>query len=119
MNIFLPFLLACTSTPAPPTPAEAPDGVRVVVLGSGTPVPDPERSGPAIAVVHGSTTWIVDAGPGVVRRAAAAYAAGFFWLRRQTWYRPRVLWPASAAIGLTGLVWTVERLMSGPLLSGA
>jgi ribonuclease Z len=45
---------------------------RVVLLGTGTPNPDPERSGPAVAVVSGANVYIVDAGPGVVRRAAQA-----------------------------------------------
>jgi len=45
---------------------------RVVLLGTGTPNPDPERSGPAAAVISGDRVYIVDAGPGVVRRAAQA-----------------------------------------------
>ncbi len=44
----------------------------VVVLGTGTPNPDPERSGPAVAVVVNRTAYLVDAGAGVMRRAAAA-----------------------------------------------
>jgi len=46
----------------------------VVILGTGTPNPDPERSGPAVAVVVGGNAYLVDAGPGLVRRAAAAAA---------------------------------------------
>jgi Metal-dependent hydrolases of the beta-lactamase superfamily III len=45
---------------------------RVVMLGTGTPNADPERSGPAVAIVVGSAVYLVDAGPGVVRRAALA-----------------------------------------------
>ena len=45
---------------------------KVVLLGTGTPVPDPERSGPATAIVVDDTAYIVDFGPGVVRRAKAA-----------------------------------------------
>jgi ribonuclease BN (tRNA processing enzyme) len=45
---------------------------RVVILGTGTPNADPERSGPALAVVAGGRSYLVDAGPGIVRRAAAA-----------------------------------------------
>ena len=45
---------------------------HIVLLGTGTPNPDPERSGPAVAVVSGTNVYIVDAGPGVVRRAAQA-----------------------------------------------
>jgi ribonuclease BN (tRNA processing enzyme) len=49
---------------------------KIVLLGTGTPNADPERSGPAIAIVVEQTPYIVDFGPGVVRRAAAAYDAG-------------------------------------------
>jgi ribonuclease BN (tRNA processing enzyme) len=58
---------------------EAPDytrGTHVVLLGTGTPNADPERSGPAVAVVVNGAVYLVDAGPGVVRRAAAAAARG-------------------------------------------
>lgn len=48
----------------------------VVVLGTGTPNADPDRSGPSIAVVVDDVPYIVDFGPGVVRRAAAAFKAG-------------------------------------------
>ena len=48
----------------------------LVVLGTGTPNADPDRSGPALAVIVGDTPYLVDAGPGVVRRAAAAERAG-------------------------------------------
>lgn len=44
----------------------------VVLLGTGTPNPDPERSGPAVAVVVNGAAYLVDCGPGVVRRAVAA-----------------------------------------------
>jgi ribonuclease BN (tRNA processing enzyme) len=46
------------------------------MLGTGTPGPDPDRSGPATAIVVGDTPYLVDFGPGVVRRAAAAYRNG-------------------------------------------
>ncbi len=45
---------------------------RVVLLGTGTPVPDPDRSGPATAIVVDDSAYLVDFGPGVVRRAKAA-----------------------------------------------
>jgi len=45
---------------------------RVILLGTGTPIPDPDRSGPATAVVIGDSAYLVDFGPGVVRRAEAA-----------------------------------------------
>ena len=58
---------------AVPAAAELqPSGVtRVVMLGTGTPNADPQRSGPAVAIVVNDTPYLVDFGPGVVRRAAA------------------------------------------------
>jgi len=45
---------------------------QVILLGTGTPQADPDRSGPAVAIVANGAAYIVDFGPGVVRRAAAA-----------------------------------------------
>jgi ribonuclease BN (tRNA processing enzyme) len=45
---------------------------RVILLGTGNPNPDPEHMGPSSAVVSGERVYIVDAGPGLVRRAAEA-----------------------------------------------
>src|SRR5688572_26244060 len=49
---------------------------HVVLLGTGTPSPDPERSGPATAIVVNGTPYLIDFGPGVVRRVAAASQKG-------------------------------------------
>jgi ribonuclease BN (tRNA processing enzyme) len=57
-------------------PAPQATGTQVVVLGTGTPLADPERSGPAVAVVVNGAAYLVDCGPGVVRRAAAAEKNG-------------------------------------------
>jgi ribonuclease BN (tRNA processing enzyme) len=46
------------------------------MLGTGTPNADPERYGPAVAVVVDDASYLVDAGVGVVRRAAAAARNG-------------------------------------------
>ncbi len=54
---------------------------QVVLLGTGTPAPDPEHSGPATAVVVDETPYLVDFGTGVVRRAAGAVAKGVSGLR--------------------------------------
>jgi ribonuclease Z len=54
----------------PPSPA--PGGTRVVLLGTGNPPADPDRSGPATAVVVNDTAYLVDFGAGVVRRAKSA-----------------------------------------------
>jgi len=53
---------------------------QVVMLGTGTPNADPERSGPSVAIVINDTPYLVDFGPGVVRRAAAAFKAGVLGL---------------------------------------
>ena len=66
---------------------------RVVLLGTGTPSPDPERSGAATAVVVNGTPYLIDFGPGVVRRIAAAsqqgvkglVAAGFTHINWRRW----------------------------------
>ncbi len=49
---------------------------QIVLLGTGTPSADPNRSGPSVAIVVDQVPYLVDAGPGVVRRAAAAYRNG-------------------------------------------
>ena len=49
---------------------------RIVLLGTGTPSPDPERSGPATAIVVNGRPYLIDFGPGVVRRIAAASQKG-------------------------------------------
>jgi ribonuclease BN (tRNA processing enzyme) len=54
---------------------------QVVMLGTGTPLPDPDRAGPSTAVVVKGTPYIVDAGTGLVRRAAAARDKGVLALR--------------------------------------
>lgn len=72
-------LAACTiETREPHRPGQAAPGVdlttgtHVVLLGTGTPNPDPQRHGPAVAIVVNGEPYLVDAGAGVVRRAAAA-----------------------------------------------
>ncbi len=74
-------LLACA--PAPVRSAEPPRaptpyarGTHVVLLGTGTPNAEPDRSGPASAVIVDGTPYLVDAGPGVVRQATAAVRRG-------------------------------------------
>lgn len=46
--------------------------VEVVVLGSGTPNPDPDRAGSAVAVVDDSSWVLVDCGRAATQRALAA-----------------------------------------------
>ena len=49
---------------------------QIVLLGTGSPGWDPDRSGPATAIVVNGTPYLIDFGPGVVRRAGAAYKKG-------------------------------------------
>ena len=44
---------------------------KLIVLGSGTPNPDPERYGSGYAVVVNNSAYIIDFGPGIVRRISA------------------------------------------------
>ena len=44
---------------------------QLAILGSGTPNPNPERSGSAYAVIVDKTPYLVDFGPGVIRSFAA------------------------------------------------
>jgi ribonuclease Z len=46
--------------------------IEVVVLGTGSPLPDPNRAGPATLVSGGDTNLLVDCGRGVLLRAASA-----------------------------------------------
>src|SRR5829696_4423816 len=58
------------------TPASPPPGrtmtVEVTLLGTGSPLPSPDRAGPATLVRAGAATVLVDCGRGVVMRLAAA-----------------------------------------------
>jgi ribonuclease BN (tRNA processing enzyme) len=49
---------------------------KIVMLGTGTPIPDPDRMGPSVAIIVDSVPYIFDAGTGVVRRTVAAQRAG-------------------------------------------
>jgi len=53
------------------------NSTQLVLLGTGTPFADPKKSGPSLAIVVNNTSYIVDCGPGVVRRAAEAKELGF------------------------------------------
>jgi ribonuclease Z len=48
--------------------------IEIVLLGTGSPIPDPSRAGPATLVRAGGRSFLVDAGRGVLLRAAAAGA---------------------------------------------
>lgn len=55
-----------------PAPArQEPAAMEAILLGTGFPRPDPERAGPATAIVYGEKLFLVDAGRGVTMRLAA------------------------------------------------
>ena len=51
---------------------EPKEKTQIILLGTGTPYPDPNASGPATAVVVGKRFFLFDAGAGVMRRMNAA-----------------------------------------------
>lgn len=46
---------------------------QVFLLGTGSPVPDPDRSGPALAIVVNGNSYLIDCGAGCVRQATKEY----------------------------------------------
>jgi len=52
--------------------ASAAQSTQVILLGTGTPYPDPAASGPATAVVVNGRVFLFDVGAGVMRRLRAA-----------------------------------------------
>ena len=45
--------------------------IEVILLGTGSPVPDPNRAGPSTLVRAGGQAFLIDCGRGVLQRAAA------------------------------------------------
>jgi len=86
---------------------------RIVLLGTGTPNADPDRMGPATAIVVDDTPYLVDCGPGVVRRAAAARRNGIEALRVSNLERVFITHLHSDhTLGLADLIlspWVLER----------
>lgn len=72
-TIAILLLLFAIPAHAPAQADNATPNAQLVVLGTGTPVPYADRSGPSVAVVVNGSAYLVDFGPGVVRRAAAAF----------------------------------------------
>lgn len=50
---------------------ELPDGLHVAVCGAGSPLPDPSRSGPCVALMGGDRIYVVDVGSGASRVMSA------------------------------------------------
>ena len=57
--------MAASAQQANQPPKDDPTRTKVVLLGTGTPVPDPDRSGPATAIVDDDNAYLVDFGPGL------------------------------------------------------
>jgi ribonuclease BN (tRNA processing enzyme) len=81
LKVPLAALLAAASLLSVATPATGQTRggskrTKVVFLGTGNPAPNPAAMGTSVAVVVNGTPYIVDAGVGLVRRAAQANAAG-------------------------------------------
>ncbi|NKB35031.1 MAG: MBL fold metallo-hydrolase [Pseudomonadales bacterium] len=55
-----------------PSSAELAQPTQVVVLGTGTPIPDAFRAGSSIAVVHRGESYLFDVGAGAIRQATIA-----------------------------------------------
>ena len=68
-------ILTASAAIAQQTPSPPPGRTQIVMLGTGTPAADPDRSGPATAIVVNGTAYLIDLGPGLVRRAKAAATA--------------------------------------------
>ncbi len=70
-RILLLIVLAAMASIAAGSELPTSNSTQVVLLGTGTPNLEPERSGSAVAIVVNDTAYLVDFGPGIVRRAAA------------------------------------------------
>ena len=55
-----------------PSERELNEPTRVVVLGTGNPIPDARRFGPGIAVIHKGESYLFDVGSGVIQNATRA-----------------------------------------------
>ncbi|MGE0129792.1 MAG: MBL fold metallo-hydrolase [Blastocatellales bacterium] len=74
--VFLLLVSQATAISSSNFPSNPQSKTQIVLLGTGTPNADPDRSGPAVAIVVNDTPYVIDCGPGVVRRAAAAQRKG-------------------------------------------
>ena len=118
MRIGIALALAALGCATPQSSGEPRDGqlsprTQVVLLGTGTPNADPERMGPSTAVVVDGVPYLVDCGPGVVRRCAQAAAEGVAGLAPERLERVFLTHLHSDhTVGLADLVytpWVLER----------
>ncbi|MBZ5876233.1 MBL fold metallo-hydrolase [Chromohalobacter israelensis] len=66
-------VLAASIGAALTLPMVASADTEVVMLGTGTPVPNGERAGSGVAIIHDGEAYIFDIGAGVTQRAIQAY----------------------------------------------
>ena len=64
-------LMVLVATSVAQTDSSDSGATQVVLLGTGTPNPDPNHSGCSVAIVVNDTPYIIDFGPGLIRKAAA------------------------------------------------
>lgn len=87
---------------------------KVVMLGTGTPNPVPERSGPSVAIVVNDNSYLVDFGTGIVRQAARANQMGIHALEAKNLKTAFLTHTHSDhTIGLADLIftpWVLERV---------
>ncbi|TFU03042.1 MBL fold metallo-hydrolase [Polymorphobacter arshaanensis] len=62
------FVRGVTAAMATDPIKQLPDGLHVILCGAGSPLPDPTRAGPCVAVVAGQRLFVVDVGDGAVRK---------------------------------------------------
>jgi len=72
-HILLSLMLVFTLQPSAYSQRDFSDSpiTKLVLLGTGNPNPSPEQSGCSMAIVVNDTPYIVDFGPGLIRKAAA------------------------------------------------
>lgn len=63
---------ATVETREGPTGSELSAETQVIVLGTGTPIPDAYRAGPGIAIIHKGEAYLFDVGAGSIQNATRA-----------------------------------------------
>ena len=112
-------VLFASARAAAQAPAAFLSRTHVVMLGTGNPNADPDRFGPATAIIVDSSVYLVDAGVGVVRRWAGAIRA--HQLHFNVWDMRRLFIThlhSDHTLGYPDLIlssWTLENVQKEPL----
>ncbi|MFN2578356.1 MAG: MBL fold metallo-hydrolase [Pyrinomonadaceae bacterium] len=73
ISVGVSYLALISNSTLPQTrPSAAARQTEIVMLGTGTPRPDPNAWGPSTAIIVGKRVFLIDAGVGIERRLAAA-----------------------------------------------